>query len=78
MLELDVKKIACLILSVIFLGLAMFTGFVPFEWVCEFLGVKTCQIHHGAVVSVSLALFLAAIVAAKQFDFHYIFMARGS
>jgi len=66
-------EILNLFVTVMALCLAIFTAFVPYEWICKFISAynlsgNKCHIRHGAVVLLSLGLFLVAILASKQFQ----------
>lgn len=66
------QEILNLFVTVVALCLAIFTAFVPYEWICKFLNAYglngKCQLRHGIVVTFSLGLFLVAILASKQFE----------
>lgn len=67
-------EILNLFITVVALCLAIFTAFVPYEWICKFISAylpsgKKCHLRHGIIVLLSLGLFLLASVASKQFQF---------
>ncbi len=74
---MNIKSSLSLFLTVVFLAFAIFTAFVPYEWICVLLNTKKCNIHHGVVIIVSLLLFLLAIIASKEFDLKTTFLESG-
>ena len=70
---IDIKRIAVIFFSIIFLSFAFFYGFIPTEWICnyhDYIGLKnSCNIKPWVVILVSVGFFLLANITFREFNF---------
>lgn len=69
--SVTLKYVIGLMTSIILLGLALFYGFVNYEWICEFhasakMSTTQYDVHHGLILLVAITCFLGSVIMSRM------------
>jgi hypothetical protein len=79
-MNVNLKSGVTLFFAILFGAVAMFFGFAPYAWVCEYVKMTTsnsCNISHGLVFAVAVGFFALSIMSYRQFAVKDIFLGKG-